>query len=77
LSQIDRIAGVGAGNEEQAAVPLGCRTSGGSRKKRAAQYAALEATAVDIDDEEALDAVLEELREARRTVAKRRRQGSE
>jgi excisionase family DNA binding protein len=45
-------------------------------ERRDAQYAALEATAVDIDDEEALDTVLEELREARRAVARRRRQGS-
>lgn len=44
-------------------------------QRRAAQYAALEATAVDVDDEEDLDAVLEQLREARRTVAKRRRRG--
>jgi excisionase family DNA binding protein len=41
-------------------------------ERRAAQYAALDATAVDIDDEEALDTVLEELREARRAVARRR-----
>ena len=43
-------------------------------ERRAAQYAALDATAVDLDDEEALDSVLEELREARRAVASRRRQ---
>lgn len=41
--------------------------------RRAQQYAALEATAVDMDDEENLDEVLERLRVARRTVAKRRR----
>ncbi len=42
--------------------------------RRAAQYAALEATAIDIEDEEDLDAALKQLREARRTVGKRRRQ---
>jgi excisionase family DNA binding protein len=42
-------------------------------ERRAAQYAALEATAVDIDDEEAVDTVLGELREARRAVARRPR----
>jgi len=41
--------------------------------RRAAQYAALEATAVDLDDEDDAQAVLDELREARREVAKRRR----
>ncbi len=45
-------------------------------ERRAAQYAALEATAVDIDDEDALDTVLQELREARRVVARRRRESS-
>lgn len=43
-------------------------------QRRAAQYAALEATAVDIDDEEDIETVLERLREARHAVAKRRRQ---
>ncbi|MBE1484370.1 helix-turn-helix domain-containing protein [Plantactinospora soyae] len=42
-------------------------------QRRAEQYAALEATSVSIDDEEDLDAVLQRLREARRTVARRRR----
>lgn len=44
-------------------------------QRRAQQYAALEATAVDIDDEEDLDEVLEQLRVARHAVAKRRRRG--
>jgi excisionase family DNA binding protein len=42
-------------------------------RRRAAQYAALEATAVDIEDEEDLDTVLEQLRETRHAVARRRR----
>ncbi|MGR6317475.1 helix-turn-helix domain-containing protein [Micromonospora soli] len=42
-------------------------------ERRAEQYAALEATSVDIDDEEDLDAVLRRLREARRAVGRRRR----
>lgn len=42
-------------------------------RRRAAQYAALEATSVAIDDEEDLETTLEELREARRVVAARRR----
>ncbi len=42
-------------------------------KRRAAQYAALEATAVDLDDEDDLDAVLGDLRQARRVIAERRR----
>ncbi|GAB3985107.1 hypothetical protein GCM10029978_096840 [Actinoallomurus acanthiterrae] len=41
-------------------------------QRRAAQYAALEATAVEINDEEDVDTVLEQLREAREAVAKRR-----
>jgi hypothetical protein len=45
-------------------------------QRRAARYAALEATAVDIDDEEDLDTVLERLRETRHAVAKRRRRSS-
>lgn len=43
-------------------------------QRRAAQYAALEATAVDIDDEEDLETVLQRLRDARHAVAKRRHQ---
>ncbi len=39
---------------------------------RAEQYRALEAIAVDIDDEQDVEAVLTSLREARRTVAERR-----
>ena len=42
-------------------------------QRRAAQYAALEATAIDVDDEGDLDTVLSELRDARRVVAERRR----
>lgn len=42
-------------------------------RRRAAQYAALEATSVAIDDEEDLETTLEELREVRRVVAARRR----
>jgi excisionase family DNA binding protein len=42
-------------------------------QRRAEQYAALEATSVDLDDEQDLDTALEQLREARRTVAARRR----
>ncbi len=43
------------------------------QRRRAEQYAALEATAVSIDDGEDLDAVLDRLREARRAVARRRK----
>jgi hypothetical protein len=39
---------------------------------RAEQYRALEAIAVDIDDEQDVEAVLASLREARQTVAERR-----
>lgn len=46
-------------------------------QRRAAQYAALDATAVDLDDEQDLDTALEQLREARRAVAARRRAGSD
>ncbi|MBG6067578.1 helix-turn-helix domain-containing protein [Micromonospora ureilytica] len=42
-------------------------------QRRAEQYAALEATSMDIDDEEDLDAVTRRLREARSAVARRRR----
>ncbi len=42
-------------------------------RRRAAQYAALDATAVGIDDEDDLSVVLEQLREARHAVARRRR----
>jgi len=38
-------------------------------QRRAEQYAALEATAVDLDDEQDLDTALEQLREAGRAVA--------
>jgi hypothetical protein len=41
--------------------------------RRAEQYAALESTAIDIGDEEHLDTTLEQLRDARRAVAARRR----
>lgn len=43
-------------------------------QRRAEQYAALEATSVSLDDEEDLDIALQQLREARRVVAARRRQ---
>ncbi len=43
--------------------------------RRAEQYAALESTAIDIGDEEHLDTTLEQLRDARRAVAARRRTG--
>lgn len=42
-------------------------------RRRAEQYAALEATAVSIDDEDDLETVLEELRAARRAVSARHR----
>jgi excisionase family DNA binding protein len=42
-------------------------------RRRAAQYAALEATAVPLDDEESVEAVLADLRQARKAVAERRR----
>ncbi|WP_326561609.1 helix-turn-helix domain-containing protein [Micromonospora sp. NBC_01796] len=42
-------------------------------QRRAEQYAALEATAIDLDDEEDLETVLQQLRETRRAVARRRR----
>jgi excisionase family DNA binding protein len=42
-------------------------------RRRAEQYAALQATAVDIDDEEDLESALASLRDARRVVAGRRR----
>lgn len=41
--------------------------------RRVAQYAALEATAVDMADEDDVDVTLRERREARRVVAERRR----
>jgi excisionase family DNA binding protein len=45
-------------------------------RRRAEQYAALEATAIDFDDEEDLGTALERVREARRVVARRRRERS-
>lgn len=42
-------------------------------QRREEQYAALEATAVDIDDEDDLEATLSALRNARRVAAERRR----
>jgi hypothetical protein len=43
-------------------------------RRRAEQYAALDATAsLGLDDEEDLDTALEKLREARQAVARRRR----
>lgn len=41
--------------------------------RRAAQYTALEATAVPLDDEESVETVLADLREARKAIAERRR----
>ncbi|MGL5857278.1 MAG: helix-turn-helix domain-containing protein [Angustibacter sp.] len=41
--------------------------------RRAAQYAALDAMAVDLDDEDDLDTALKQAREARAAVASRRR----
>ncbi|MGW5364093.1 helix-turn-helix domain-containing protein [Actinopolymorpha pittospori] len=45
-------------------------------RRRAEQYAALEATSVSFDEEEDLDTVLEDLRAARRAASVRRRQTS-
>ncbi|HEX5597026.1 MAG TPA: helix-turn-helix domain-containing protein [Micromonosporaceae bacterium] len=45
-------------------------------QRRAEQYAALEATAVSVDDENDFDTTLQQLREARRAVASRRRRRS-
>ncbi|SCL19689.1 DNA binding domain-containing protein, excisionase family [Micromonospora rhizosphaerae] len=42
-------------------------------QRRADQYAALEATSVSVDDEEDLDAMLQQLRDARRAIGRRRR----
>jgi excisionase family DNA binding protein len=42
-------------------------------QRRADQYAMLEATSVDVDDEGDLDTTLQQLREARQAVAARRR----
>lgn len=42
-------------------------------RRRAQQYAALEASAVEVDEEGDLDVVLAQLREARRVTAERRR----
>ncbi|HEY4455163.1 MAG TPA: helix-turn-helix domain-containing protein [Pseudonocardiaceae bacterium] len=45
-------------------------------RRRAEQYAALEATAIGVEDEEDLDVVLDRLRAARHAVARRRRRSS-
>ena len=45
-------------------------------RRRAAQYAALEATAVDLDEEGDLESMLSDLREARRATAARLRAGT-
>ncbi len=42
-------------------------------QRRAEQYAALEATSVDLDEEDDLSETLQQLRDARHTVAERRR----
>ncbi len=44
-------------------------------KRRAEQYATLEATSVSVEEEEELDDVLDRLRQARRAVAQRRQVG--
>lgn len=44
-------------------------------ERRREQYEALEATAVDLDDEDDLASTIDSLKEARRAIAKRRRQG--
>jgi excisionase family DNA binding protein len=46
-------------------------------RRRAEQYAALEATAISTENEEDIDTMLNHLREARRAVARRRRSSSE
>jgi excisionase family DNA binding protein len=43
------------------------------QKRREDQYAALASTSVDLDDEQDMNSALQELREARRAVAQRRR----
>ncbi|MFG2043387.1 helix-turn-helix domain-containing protein [Dactylosporangium sp. NPDC048998] len=43
------------------------------QQRRSEQYAALDATGVKLDDEEDLESALQQLREARRAVAARRR----
>jgi excisionase family DNA binding protein len=45
-------------------------------QRRAQQYAALDATDVSLDDEDDLETALQQLREARRAVAARRRRGA-
>ena len=45
-------------------------------QRRAAQYSALEATAFEIDDEDDVDSILQEVREARRAVAAQHREQS-
>lgn len=42
-------------------------------QRRAEQYAALDASSVSIDDEDDLDTALQQLREARKAIARRRR----
>jgi excisionase family DNA binding protein len=46
------------------------------QRRRAAQYAALEATSIDLADEDNLDTVLDDLRGARRVIAERRRRSA-
>lgn len=46
------------------------------KHRRAAQYAAIEATSISIDEEEDLETTLRRLREARRVIAERRRRQS-
>jgi excisionase family DNA binding protein len=42
-------------------------------RRRAEQYAALEATSIDLDDEDSIDTMVEDLRAARRAIAAQRR----
>jgi excisionase family DNA binding protein len=46
-------------------------------RRRAEQYAALAATAVDLEDEEDLETALQQLREVRHAVARRRKERAE
>jgi hypothetical protein len=57
--------------EQETFRPEGDGTDGDQR--RAERYRALDATAVDLDDEEDVDPVLASLREARRAVTDQRR----
>ncbi|MGH3486780.1 MAG: hypothetical protein ACRDP8_02520 [Actinopolymorphaceae bacterium] len=43
-------------------------------RRRAEQYAALEATSIDLDDDDSIDTMIDDLRAARRAIAEQRRQ---